>query len=271
MQSEVQTITMPSGRMLLREAWARYRRSWRLFVGITFFPFVGQVVYLVTAFFIHRNTFLAGKTTSLSLFLRILQNPETLVLSMLYFALCIWSAAALIFASVKDGSLTVRGAYREAGRFILSYLWITVLVGFITAAGFLLLIIPGILFTVWFSLALFIFAAEGVHGINALRKSKEYVRGKWWSIAWRIAFIFVTLFIFSFLVNFLGSIFALISGFFLVPLVGAKVGATISVYGVIGVRIFSSMVSTLLFTPLAVLYMSSIYGYVRANLKVAYL
>jgi len=61
-----------------------------------------------------------------------------------------------------------------------------IILGFLGTGGFLFLIIPGIIFLVWFIFAQFIIFAEDDRGMNAILKSKEYVRGKWASIEFQI-------------------------------------------------------------------------------------
>jgi hypothetical protein len=59
---------------------------------------------------------------------------------------------------------------------------VILLVGLATLGGFILLIIPGIILAVWFSQAAFIYALENIGGTDALRKSREYIRGRWWKV-----------------------------------------------------------------------------------------
>ncbi|MCH7641210.1 hypothetical protein IID22_03370, partial [Patescibacteria group bacterium] len=266
MSTVVQT-TIPPGKVLLKEAWARYRKQWRLYVGITLFHLIAELFYFAVTFLVHRGAFLSDEAYSRIDFLkRILQTPETLLPLLLFMVISIWSTVALIFVTVRhEESGTVQGAYRKAGRSILAYLWIAFLVGIISLVGFFLFIVPGVLFTVWFSLAVFVFAAEEIRGVDALRKSREYVRGQWWSINWRIAFVSITVLLFTLLVSFLGIIFTFLSGIFLAPLVGIEVGAKISVYGILGARLFDSVVYTLFLTPLVILYMSRVYNYARST------
>ena len=81
---------------------------------------------------------------------------------------------------------------------------------------------PGIIFAVWFSWAVFVLIAEDLKGMNALLKSKEYVKGKWGSVFWRLLFIYGISFIliFTLLKIFLGKeISNFVIGLFLTPLV----------------------------------------------------
>ncbi|MEW6585400.1 MAG: hypothetical protein AB1442_07275 [Nitrospirota bacterium] len=96
-----------------------------------------------------------------------------------------WGFAAFIHAIV-DETLGIGDSLRRAWRSVGSFIWLFTLWSFIVGGGFLLLIIPGIIFSVWFAFSQFILAEEDVRGMNALLKSKEYVRGLWFDIFLRL-------------------------------------------------------------------------------------
>jgi Flp pilus assembly protein TadD len=71
--------------------------------------------------------------------------------------------------------------------------WLGALTGLIVTGAYLLLVIPGVIFTVWFFFAPFVFIEEDVRGMNALLKSKEYVRGRWFGVCVRLIAIWLIL------------------------------------------------------------------------------
>ncbi|MFA5831247.1 MAG: hypothetical protein WC878_05450 [Candidatus Paceibacterota bacterium] len=128
-----------------------------------------------------------------------------IILIILLFIISIWGQIALMYA-VKEPALPKEGghhlgvarAFNLAWHKIGSYWWIAVLTGFLTVGGFLLLIVPGFLFAMWFSMAYFVLVAENEKGMNALLKSREYVKGKVWGVFWRffvLGFSFLLFFI----------------------------------------------------------------------------
>ena len=98
-----------------------------------------------------------------------------------------WSGAAFIHA-VADEQLSLRDALEQSWIRLGSFVWISMLTGFIIQGGFMLFFIPGVIFSVWFFFSQFVFVTEGERGMNALRKSREYIRG-------HFADVFVRLFI----------------------------------------------------------------------------
>ncbi len=63
---------------------------------------------------------------------------------------------------------------------------ISLLQGLVVAAGFLLFLVPGLIFWCWFSFARYAVLVDGVSpGSQALKTSKELVNGRFWQIVWR--------------------------------------------------------------------------------------
>jgi hypothetical protein len=105
------------------------------------------------------------------------------IVAIMSILLSTWGMAALICA-LRDRTeqISVLEAYGRSGTQLHSYIWVTLLVGVVTFLGFLLFIIPGIIFTVWFCFAVFVVLVEGKKGTLALRTSREYVRGRWGAV-----------------------------------------------------------------------------------------
>ena len=97
----------------------------------------------------------------------------------------IWVAVALLYAVYERDHINVSEALKKGGRRFFSYLWISLLSGFVVLGGFILLIIPGIILSIWFSLGLYVLVAEDRRGMNALLRSKQLVQGYWWPVFWR--------------------------------------------------------------------------------------
>lgn len=68
--------------------------------------------------------------------------------------------------------------------------WPTIVIGILatlsTLGGFILFLLPGIWFSIAASFAIFVYIEEGTTGINALSRSMELVKGRWWKTFWRL-------------------------------------------------------------------------------------
>ena len=94
------------------------------------------------------------------------------------------SELALIKAiSVETG---FSDAYKYALKNFFPYLWLIVLASVVIMGGLLLGFIPGVIFSVWFALSVYILVVENQKGMDALVRGREYVRGYWWNIFWKL-------------------------------------------------------------------------------------
>ncbi len=101
-----------------------------------------------------------------------------------------WGMSGLLYA-VTDDTLTVRGALTSGWPKVGGLIWLLSVLGFLTTGGFLLLFIPGVIFTVWFIFGQFIFIEEDERGMRALLKSKEFVRGYGFDVFVRLLLIWL--------------------------------------------------------------------------------
>lgn len=95
---------------------------------------------------------------------------------------------ALVVAVLEE-DLGVREAFARSWEKFLSFAWVSFLVGFVVSGGFLLLIIPGIIFSVWFFFAHFVIFDDDTRGMPALLKSRAYVSGRWFDVFLRLMLI----------------------------------------------------------------------------------
>lgn len=101
------------------------------------------------------------------------------ILGVLGIILSIWSGVALFYA-VANETLKMKEAFQKAReRKITSFIWIGLLTTLVEFGGFILGIIPGIIFAIWFIISQFVFIVEGKKGFSALLRSKEYISGRW--------------------------------------------------------------------------------------------
>lgn len=127
----------------------------------------------------------------------------------------LWISIVLILITdklYKKENFDVNQLYREAFSKIPSYLWVSVLVFLVVLGGFFLLIIPAILFAIWFEFAPYINVLENKNnkGLQALRTSKSLVKGRWWPTFWRL--LVPPLFIYVIVVIIIGALTYVLSG-----------------------------------------------------------
>jgi len=108
--------------------------------------------------------------------------------------LAMWSQSATI-AVVVDDTMGVREALRVGWQRLWSMLWILGLAGSIIMVGFMLFVVPGIIFAVSLMFALYPLYDDGLRGMDAVMTSRHYVKGRWWNtfgkllLIWLIAIV----------------------------------------------------------------------------------
>jgi len=100
----------------------------------------------------------------------------------------LWSQIALIYV-IKDPVLGIVEAFKTSVVKLRSYIWVSLLTGIIVFGGALFLVIPGILFSLWYGLGVFVLVNEELTGMQVLQKSKELVVGSVGWILWRFLVI----------------------------------------------------------------------------------
>lgn len=101
-----------------------------------------------------------------------------------------WGLGAFVCA-VSDEEIGIGEALGRGWQRVGAFIWLFSILGYIITGGFLLLVIPGVIFSIWFLFSQFILAKEDEHGMNALLKSKEYVKGYWFDVFLRIFLVWL--------------------------------------------------------------------------------
>ena len=144
------------------------------------------------------------------------------------------SQYALITLAVNP-VLSKKQALKETLPKLGSLLWISFLQSIITGVGFILFIVPGIIFLIRYSLSIYVGVIEGRKGMNALNRSKEIVHGYGWPV--------MRWYIFMMLIQ------ALISLLTIIPIVG----------------FLASLASPFIITPLFIIYFEKAYRVITAR------
>lgn len=126
-------------------------------------------------------------------------------------ALIAWIITSLLQAAIMKASaqaivgdpVDVKASYQWGMRKIGPVMWISILSGLIVFGGFLLFIIPGIIFAVFLTVAIPALVVENQRGTGALSRSWNLVKGSWWFV---LGFVVVTGIIASVVGGILGAI-----------------------------------------------------------------
>jgi len=192
---------------LLRDSWDIFKTRFLVLVGLYLLPvflMLGILGIFVVVSLLSRSFLALDVRVAVAGGVVIGMIPALVAMS--------WGMAGFTYA-VVDEKIGFTEALSRGWSKLCPFIWVWSLVGFIVTGSFFLLIVPGILLGIWFFFAPFVLAGEDEKGMNALLKSKEYVKGQWFPVCGR-----------------LGAISLISFGLGLIPVVGALAGIVFTPY-----------------------------------------
>lgn len=118
--------------------------------------------------------------------------PQFIAIIVLFAIVSLWTevAAILAISKVVDGKgLKLVATYKEAFPKIWTYFVISLLYLLVVLGGIVLLVIPGVVFALWFNFVGFIVVLNGFGVKKTFQESKKLVKGRIWQILYRIIVI----------------------------------------------------------------------------------
>jgi len=169
-------------------SWKEYKANFNsIFILMSVFVLVpGLLIILI-------NFLTIGNDVNLQ---KILLNPSLvnmgkseayffifgLLMSIVSIFLLLLTEAGLIDISLRKSKYSFKelrdNGLNSLGKFIIFNLVLMIFLGFL----FLLLIIPGIIFAIYWIFAVYVFFGEKKGILYSLRKSMEIVKGRWWRV-----------------------------------------------------------------------------------------
>lgn len=171
---------------LLNRAWQIYKTKIKVILGIMAIPLFFILILTFISFIpLLSGLFLSSKLRSVLPFLGLI--TIVLILGLLSYIIPTWSQLALIYITKeRDKEIGVKESLIRVKNKIIPSLWLSILYGLIIIVGLILLIIPGIVFSVWYFFAIYILVSEDLRGRKALSRSKELVSGNFGKVLWRL-------------------------------------------------------------------------------------
>lgn len=171
---------LPKARQIFDEAWAIYKNRLKTLIAIGLIPLAGYALLLVlaTAVSVMSKGFLKESTASIQPW--IIAGAILFIIAiipLIYIGL--WATVAQLFA-IKDQTEGI--GWKEAFKRSRSKIWVffgtSLLTGLAVLGGTILLIVPGIIFALWFSQSPYVVVEENLANASALKRSKYYVKGR---------------------------------------------------------------------------------------------
>lgn len=180
-------LISPAGELIKKSA-AIYREIFLKFIGMGLMPVLGGLALgvIFALFFASQFLGISGAANSIILVVLGLLGLVSLVAT-IYLGLVSQVGLIIILRnfSLNKTAESFKQTFREAKSYAGAYLIVGLLVGILTFLWSLLLIIPGIIFGVFYSLAVYALVLENHKSMAALKRSKELITGYWWPVVGR--------------------------------------------------------------------------------------
>ena len=232
---------------LFSESWNEYRRNFKLFfMLLLWLVFVPALIIFIIGMGLPDVSDVANPIDALKI---LFSSPFTYILAVLGFVkiilYLILSVSLIYFVFYNKRIKSYGEAIRGGMNYFWGYLGLNIVLVFLLFFLFLLLIIPGILFLVYWTFAFYILIGENKGIWESMKESKKLVRGRWWKVFGYALLFFLILAAISLVL----SIPSIIVG-----LVTSKGNIFVSALSLI-----TNWIISLLFTPLSVLFFKNFY------------
>jgi hypothetical protein len=162
---------------LITKSWEFYRKNFKVIIPIIVLVFLGTSAEMLLRYFLK----LPGYFSLLGI-----------LISIPFYAITIWLTVLTIEITARtlvDEKTNLKNLALIALKKLPMSILLGIIVGVIIIFGLILLIIPGIIFAIWFHFTLYTFILEGKKCLEALKESKILVQGRWWLVFWRLVVV----------------------------------------------------------------------------------
>lgn len=132
-----------------------------------------------------------------------------IIMSLLGFIVSLALIRAIADDYTSKKSVPVMKTITQVLPMLIPAILVSIITSLAICAGIILLIIPGIIFVIWFTFSIHALILDDKHNIDALKYSKSLVSGRWFAVLWRL---FAPLIVVSIVLSIIQWIFALILG-----------------------------------------------------------
>ena len=177
---------------LFKDSWQIYIKQFKTLVLITILTFLPIAIFQILAGFYKNNFVLENFSGS---------GIEFGLIALIVLAIFIsWVGKGALIKNINDNK-GIRKSLDYAWHNLASIVWIDILTSIIVIIGFILFIIPGILFSIWYAFSLMVLILDNKKGWQALKQSRELTQGKWWGIFERLAILYVIIIVVNILLS----------------------------------------------------------------------
>jgi len=177
MTTQTQPKQLPGVWELIVDSWHFFTSTWNTTIKVSiFFLYAGLAIFLATLLLRSGHGFL---------FIFFMQLLVLIVVSILLTWAIIRLTWLMLRLDENKKPMDAKEGKSLAWKLLFPYFWIYIIINLVTFGGFILLIIPGIYFTIALSMSAIFLVDKGYRGFQTLAASEVLIKDRWWPIFWR--------------------------------------------------------------------------------------
>ena len=253
---------------ILTSSWEEYKKNFgtylRLFIFLALIPaliMTFQSIPLTNQF---KNL---GENPTFQEIIPIITSTNGIIIGAIGLIIAILTLllhTAIYYNVTQNRKLSAKESFKKGSKYFWTYLLFLILISIFLTGLFILLIIPGIIFLVYWIFAGFILFKENKGPIASLKSSYNLVKGRWWSTFGYLILIIIVMILISIIFAIIGG---LINILILLPVIISKgfsilINSEIPTNYLILTGIINEIInttSTLVILPLSILFTKHLY------------
>jgi hypothetical protein len=194
MSEELVSAKIPGATTLFRNGWSYMLSRLDLIALLLVLPVVYSILALVLGVPIYSND------VEIPLFMEI----SSLIVSL--GSIFIWVAVIYSVVKSEEQKISILESFSWAKHKGLGLIWVGILSSLVVMGGFILLIIPGIILSIYLYLAQYVYIQEGQKGLSALLRSRDLVKDNWMAIFGRVLLLGLMILLAAFVIGGVGGV-----------------------------------------------------------------
>ena len=190
---------------LLTSSWQFYRSNFATLIGYAAWILVPYLALVVFYLLVPNVDQIFGPWLPLYIVIIFAQGIIT-----------IWASNAIMITvneMLAEKNIKPELINRRSWHMIIPVLWVALISTLAVLGGFLLLIIPGVIFSIWFAFSQTAVVLDDKRGVDAMSYSRSLVVGRFWSMVRRIILgPFILVFIYLVVISLLVGLGIIITG-----------------------------------------------------------
>jgi len=167
---------------IIKKSFILYKENWKLL--LKYVLLLATPIVIFSPLYLGMTATMIAGGTNRTLFIVYLALFIIVALCSMWFSLALLRVIATRYLGHEVQSM--KQELKTSKHLVFPFIGVYIVFSLIIFGGLLLLIVPAIIWGVWYAFFTQTVALDEKKGLDALKKSRELVTGRWWSVFWRI-------------------------------------------------------------------------------------